>query len=209
MADHLIDEVDEALRRERLETFWKRFGQYVITGSVGILLLTVGAVLWQNRQESRHEDWTSSMVKAQTFFNKREYEKSQEPLQHAAAVAEGDLETLTRLWQAQVALKEKQRQRASTWLDEASGHTVYQEYALLLQQAATGETAKETPEVFHFTAQEEEAMRHLEEGRVDQAQAILKTLAEDAMTPQTMRERAKLVLGNLTEVSPHATANTE
>ncbi|MEQ9199179.1 MAG: tetratricopeptide repeat protein [Rhodospirillales bacterium] len=46
----LIKEVDEDLRQERLEQFWKSYGKYVIGACVAVVVAVGGNQLWKNWQ---------------------------------------------------------------------------------------------------------------------------------------------------------------
>lgn len=195
MADHLIDEVDEALRRERLETFWKRFGQYVVVGSIGILLLTVGVVVWQNHEASRRREWTSAMLDAAAGLEEKKYKKTAAALARAGESADDELAAMTQLWRAELALTQERKNDALEALEVVSSDDVYGHYASLLRLAATGEELPPKPEIFRYTALEARAARFLEDGQAGEAASVLKKLAEDATTPQSMRTRAQLLQG--------------
>lgn len=55
----IFREVDEELRRDRMQTAWRRFGPYVIGAAVGIVLLVAaneGWSWWQNTNAARSSD---------------------------------------------------------------------------------------------------------------------------------------------------------
>ncbi len=199
MADHLIDEVDEALRRERIETFWKRFGQYVVAGSVGVLLLTVGAVVWQNHRHSQNQAWTKAMLSAKTSFSEKDFDKAVAYVEEAQGTARGDLEIISGLWRAQIALKQKETKQAEGVLSSLTGDGVYSDFATLLQRTSQDKTDKEPSGTFRLSALELEAAHAMATGEKTKAQEAFKTIAEDALTPQSMRTRAQLLLAHLAD----------
>lgn len=197
MADHLIDEVDAALRRERVETFWKKFGQSVVAGSVGVLLLTVGAVIWQNHRDSEHQAWTGHMLAARNAAEKNDFAATSDALKEAETKADGNLQTLTRLWKAQIDLKNKDEEAAHAALAGVDGVGAYHDFATLIERATSTETAGKAPETFRFTDMEIEAAKKLAAGKTEEARTLLKSLTEDALTPNSLRERARLLLSGL------------
>lgn len=199
MADHLIDEIDDALRRERVETFWKRFGQYVVVGSVGVLMMTVGAVVWQNHRHSENQAWTKAMLASQASFTDKDFDKAATSVGQAAEVARGDLEVITSLWQAQIALKQKDSKKAEEILSSLAGETVYSDFALLLQHASQEKAGKDIPATFRLSALELKAAQALASGKKESAQETFKAIAEDALAPQSMRTRAQSLLAHLAE----------
>lgn len=51
--DTFIREVNEQMRRERMEGVWKRFGKFVIAGVVLVILATIAYVVWERQQAAR------------------------------------------------------------------------------------------------------------------------------------------------------------
>lgn len=51
--DTFIREVNEQMRRERMEGVWKRFGKFVIAGVVLVIVATIGYVVWERQQSAR------------------------------------------------------------------------------------------------------------------------------------------------------------
>jgi hypothetical protein len=53
--DSLIREVDEDLRRERLAQLWKRYGSWLISAAVALVLVVAGFEGWRSYQRSARE----------------------------------------------------------------------------------------------------------------------------------------------------------
>ena len=49
----IFREVEEEVRRERLEKIWKQYGDYIIAGVAAAVIAGAGFVLWQRYQENR------------------------------------------------------------------------------------------------------------------------------------------------------------
>src|SRR5688572_13878977 len=60
----IFREVDEELRRDRLENLWKRYGTLVIVAVLALVLGTAGFVAWRNWQHSRAETETAQLAEA-------------------------------------------------------------------------------------------------------------------------------------------------
>ncbi len=197
MADHLIEEVDDALRRERLETFWKRAGHYVIAGSLGVILATAGIVMWQNFADEQRQDWTSAMLSAKEQLDEKHYDEAAATLTQAEENADGPLLAITRIWQGQTATKQRQPEKAQAALKAVSGAGVYHDYGMLLEEKISNASTHDAKGVFRFTSMERRASAALQEGREAEASELLGTIAEDALAPQSMRERAALLRDGL------------
>lgn len=63
MAD-IFQEIDEAMRQERLEKLWKNYGAFIIGGIVAIILLTAGFVAWKNWQSTADRQATLKLHQA-------------------------------------------------------------------------------------------------------------------------------------------------
>ena len=59
----IFREVDEDLRRERLERLWKRYGKFVITAAVLVVVGVGGWKIWTSQQRSRH------LAEGMKFYN--------------------------------------------------------------------------------------------------------------------------------------------
>jgi hypothetical protein len=193
MSDQLISEINEDLRRENLERFWRRFGQYIVGGSVFILLLTVSAVVWQGYQERQRAAWTADLLSALALAEEGKDKAAVHTLEALRGSAQGELGDVARLWLGQMYLKREDREAARSVLKEVKTPGVYADLARVMAEedadAATG--------AFRSTAQEVRAARLLAAGDVPGAVVALKGLRDDALTPAALRERATLLLAAL------------
>ena len=63
----IFQEVDEEVRRDRLNKLWKDYGSYIIVGAVAIVLGTTAAVGWREYIEQRKEVDSDRFVAASDF----------------------------------------------------------------------------------------------------------------------------------------------
>ena len=57
----IFREIDEDLRRDRMEDIWKRYGKYIVTGAGVIIVATAGWVAWQEYQQRNNVNITAQM----------------------------------------------------------------------------------------------------------------------------------------------------
>ncbi len=203
MVDHLIDEVDDALRRERIETFWRNFGRYIVTASVLIILTTIGVVAWQSHKADKQREWTSALLTAQQHITAADWDKAHDVLSSLTEDASGEIGTLAYIWKAQVEMQQGNEEQARATLgqaDLAPGHNAYQDLGLLYEQALGGESVKN--ETFHYTQQELELVSK----GLDNAGADINALLNDPNLPRSMRERLELL--KIDETTPVAADET-
>ena len=63
MAD-VFREVDEALREDRAQRIWKRYGTLIIGGAAAIIIATAGFVFWRNYQADQDAQFTAALTAA-------------------------------------------------------------------------------------------------------------------------------------------------
>lgn len=195
MADPLIEEINDAIRRDRMEQFWRRTGHYIIGGSLGVLLATIGVVVWQNHLAGARQEWAGDIRTAQVQLEAKDFAGADAALKEARSNADGELLAITRLWEAHAALKQKQPENALLALKDTSGTSPYHAFAQLLERYYSREPGGEAPAIFRFTAMEQDAIRLWEAGKKPEAQALFQSIAKDALAPASMRERATLLMG--------------
>jgi len=80
--DGLLREVEEELRRERLEKIWKEYGTYVIAAAVAVVLAVMGYKYWESQRiasayesGSRYEEALGLLAEKKTGSAEAEFEK--------------------------------------------------------------------------------------------------------------------------------------
>ena len=63
MAD-IFQEVDEALQKERMEAFWRRWGPWLIAGAVAIVFITAAVVFYKDKRAQALTEATSKLMQA-------------------------------------------------------------------------------------------------------------------------------------------------
>lgn len=64
MSDELIHDVEEAVRQENIQKFWKENGSFIIGLCLAVILVTGGISLWRDWQTKTNEENTAAMVMA-------------------------------------------------------------------------------------------------------------------------------------------------
>ena len=216
----IFDEVDEELRAERAQQLFKRYGG-VIFGAA--LLIVVAAAAWQGwrwyqarQDQAAAVQYLTAMTLADATaagtsaanraaaiaaFDKLtatapEGYRTLARLRDAALKADaGDLTGATALWDqvaADNAADPLLRDLASLLWAE---HQIDHGDPALLESRLKVLTAPDN--VWHALAEEQLALLDLRQGKVDQARATLRRLAQDITAPNGGRGRAGALLGRL------------
>ena len=64
----IFREVDEELRRERMEALWKRYGGFVLAGAIAIVIAVAGREGWNHWQTQKAEDAGLRLVAAEKLI---------------------------------------------------------------------------------------------------------------------------------------------
>jgi len=202
----IFQEVDEDLRRDRMERVFKRYGGYFVAIAVLLVAGTAGFNLWRNWQQSQRESATAALVSAVSQARTAP-EKGVEALSAFAAQAgQPDLKAIARFDAAAAKAGTGDKAAAAQMYDAIAADTavkpVYRDLATLLSvmhQMEKGEpgplqarlqplTADASP--WRFSAREMTAVLAARAGDKDRARTLFQQLADDSAAPAGVRSRA-------------------
>lgn len=207
----IFQEVDEDLRRDRMEALWKRYGRYLVGAAAAIVLVTAGWVGWRDWQAGRRAAEGGRFMAA---LEQMKQGRNAEAAEAFAALAEqgGGIAALARLRQASAliaakdvagAIKVLDMVAADTSADEALRNFARLQAAMqLLDSAPLAEIEQRLAAVAQFAAarplaRELEALAKLKAGDAASAKSLLTGLADDAEAPAGVRARAAELLAAL------------
>ena len=95
--NELLREISEDIKREKLRAWWKNFGRTVVTVSLGVVLLTVGVVLWQQHQQKQYMQATDAMLVADRMEKQGKFDDAATRFQAIAKETRGDFSALARI----------------------------------------------------------------------------------------------------------------
>lgn len=207
--DILMREVDDEVRRERLQHFWKTFGTYVVGASVLIVLTTVGIVGWQSYKKSHDAKLTSQLLAAQQAEMQKKPEEAESILKAVIAAKDDSLSPFAEIRLRELYLREgkaAEAQELNMSIMRYHGDTdTFGWFAQML--GADPKKLKDldtSDNPFRATSRELLAVNYLKEKNYAEAAELLKAIRNDAETPPTMKERADTLLSTIpaTETKP-------
>ncbi|HYH21431.1 MAG TPA: tetratricopeptide repeat protein [Azospirillum sp.] len=202
----IFQEVDEDLRRDRMERVFKRYGGVFVAIAVLLVAGTAGFNLWRNWQQSQREAATAALVtavgQAQTAP-----EKGVEALAaFAAQTSQPDLKAIARFDAAAVKAGTGDKVAAVAIYDSIAADTavklVYRDLATLLSvmhQMEKGDPAALQARLqplmadtspWRFSAREMTAVLAARAGDKERARTLFQQLADDSAAPAGVRSRA-------------------
>lgn len=201
----IFHEVEEEVRQERLQQWWKKYGDYVIAGVSVVVIGVAGYKLWQ-------------------YYDQRERVKASSEYQAAMQISQAGQNDLAAQSYAQIAKKAPSGYALIAQLSQAdellaSGRTndAVALYTKLMDndKAGLGQVARmraawaqadklsteqlktllaplnDGKSQWRFMAQELLAYRAMHDGRTAESLAAYKTLAADKDAPASLRQRAE------------------
>ncbi|HYD30216.1 MAG TPA: tetratricopeptide repeat protein [Azospirillaceae bacterium] len=199
----IFREIDEDLRRDRMERVWKRYGGILLAGAITIVAATGGWVAWDRWQTQRQSETTQRLV---TALATEDTAARLNDLSAFAAQAPTGPATLARLYEAGLRAQQGDAKAAIALYDQvaADGATegVWRDLATLLSvmhQVGSGDAvalqARITPlsadaNPWRHSAREVMALLALQAGDTARARTLFQQLADDADAPAGVRGRA-------------------
>jgi hypothetical protein len=211
-SETFIREVDENLRRDRAEDFFRRYGKWVIVAVVLLLAAAGGYLWWQSRQQANtaaQSEQLAAVIQDVTSGNARNADARLAQI----AVQGGDYGTLAQMTQGALALQNGDRAKALAAYQAVAGNDDHpqaiRDAALLRQTALEFDTMKPEAVIARLqpyvqpgnpwfgTAGEMTAMAMLKQNRRTEAGRLFGQLAADKALPSSLRSRAVQIAGTL------------
>lgn len=213
--ENLLREIQEDLRRERLEKLWQRYGSVLIGAALAIVVAVAAYQAWKAWELSRREAHSEAFIKAE----ERAANDSVAAAEAFSAIADqgrSGLAVLAGFRQAALlADAGKLEDAAAEYAALAArvDHPLYRDLARLrwvsarlisdpaaAEDARLGEalatlTGETNP--WRFSAREIIAAIALRKGDVEQAREVFGKLQADVETPQGIRSRASEMMARL------------
>jgi len=201
----IFREVDEDLRRDRMERLYKRYGGVVLAAALAIVAGTGAYTAWRNWQQSQHQQETAALTAALSQAGQGA-EKGVEALAAFAGKADPGMAGLAQLNAAALLTREGKTAEAVAVYDKLAANgsvgPVYRDLASLLSvmhQLGSGDpaqlrarlqplTAESSP--WRFSAREMSAVLAARAGDKDKARTLFQQLADDSQAPAGVRSRA-------------------
>lgn len=211
--DTLIREVEEELRRERLQEIWNRYGTYVLLGAVAVVAAVGGGRFYQDRQAAAAAAAGSAFEKAVTLIEKSKPDEARAAFEELARNGPSGYAALARLQLAAAYAKAGDKTKATETYtaladDKRTDATLRSLAALHLSMSKVGDGAFTEVEnrlndlaadtsPWKSNARELIAVAQLKAGKVDKARAELEQILADQTAAASVRERAQILLAEI------------
>ena len=208
-----LREVDENLRRDRMETFAKAYGKWIVAGVILLLAAVGGWLYWQNQQRERAAAQSEELMSIYTDIGAGKTEQAQRRLQPLESADNDIVRALALLTEAAIALDSNDRTAAlSNYRALAADEDLpqaYRDLGLIRTTALEFDTIKPEEVIARLeplarpgnpwfgTAGEMTAMAYLKQGQAERAGRLFAAIAKDPQVPETIRNRSVQIAGTL------------
>ena len=209
----IFREIDEDMRRDRLEAVWRRYGSYIIAAAVAVVVATGAYVGWQRYAESARTERAAVFVGAMDLLARQD--AGAEAALTSIASEGGGYAALARLQQAAQMAKAGDVAGAIEIYEAMAGdgslEAPFRDLALILIGLRSVDTAEpaaltarlaplaEDGQPWRHSARELLALLAQRAGDTAKARELLNRLVDDQEAPQGARRRATELLQGLPE----------
>lgn len=209
----IFDEVDEEVRRERMQAAAKRYGPFVGGGVAVLIAIVAGITIWRGHELSSREDAGAAFLAA-ARAQEAEPTAGQATFADLASEGPAGYPVVARFKQAEVLAAAGDRAGAVAALNGVDGLETPDRYKELARLLAIGlrsydesadtllplvEPLAAAGRPWRTLAAEQAAMLEIKLGRLDAARTRLQALSTDLAAPNGVRERASAALTALPE----------
>ncbi len=208
--DNVFREVDEELRRERLEKLWEKYGTIIIGAIVLLILGVAGSIWWQNQQVSKRQAAGDQYIQALRDVAKDDTDKADDKFKALIENSPKGYEIMSRLHLAANLASKGQTGEAEILYKKVtlnpSADKILRDYAKLnlailkLENASYEETSKSLGEftkpgaIWQNTASEVVALAAFKEGKYDLAKTGFTDILTNKSTPSALKRRAQIMI---------------
>lgn len=208
-----LREVDEELRRDELQSLWKRFGRWAIGAVVLVLAAWGGWIFWQDRQTKAAGIEGEQMSKALDDLQSGDQPAAEAALKTLSSSKQEGYRASALMTQASLALQKGDAKGAATKFGAVAADTSiaqpWRDAALVRQTAAEFDSLKPEQVVTQLkglavkgspwfgSAGEMVAIAYLKMGKPELAGKLFADIGKDETVPESIRSRAVQMAGSL------------
>jgi hypothetical protein len=212
--DSFIREVNEELRSDQMKGAWRRFGRYLITIAVLIVLGTVGYKVYQYWDDNQSSGTGDQFIAAMKLADANKNDEAIAALDKLEKEGHGAYPVLARLRAATVLSQKGDTAGAVAALDvigkDATAPEAIRDAAkmragwLLIETGTYEQVSAHVEEMavptnaFRHSAREALGLAAYKAGNMTQARQWFQAIADDAQSPRNVANRAQMMLDNIT-----------
>jgi hypothetical protein len=200
----IFREVEEEVRRERLEKLWKEYGDYIIAGAALIVIAVAGLQLWRHYEDGQRLKASDAYQVAEQAFENNSPQIAEAAFAQLAKEAPGGYASVARLQEADALLASGRKDDAIALYKQIAGadDPVLGAVARLRAAWAIADTTSKSDietllapltdptSPWHYAAREVLAYEDYRTGQLKQAAGEYEKLGADTNAPSGVRQRS-------------------
>ena len=213
ISDTFVREVDETLRRDRVEDFFKKNGRWLAAAVVLFLVASGGFIWWKQHQQKQNEARVEKLAQAYTDIASGKVAQAPEQFDELSKDGSKAVRATAMFARAAVALQQGDPKQATGIYQSIAGDSgfpkPYRDAALIRQTSLQFDQLQpqevitrlqplaKPGEPWFGTAGEMTALALIKQNKKQEAGRLFFAIAKDPGVPQTIRARAVQVAGSL------------
>ena len=212
----LLQEVDEAVRKDRLDTIMQRYGRWIIAGLLAALLAFGGYLFWDHRQDVARGEQAEELIAAFEKLATNQPRAATAELQKIATEGGPAYRAAAQMQEANIKAQAGDLKGAAALMAKVAADTkldqALRDLALIRQTAFEYDTlkpeaviarmkpmvdAKDPASSWFASAAELSATAHYQLGQFDQAGALYGRIAKLPDVPRSLQSRSVQMAGML------------
>ena len=212
----LLQEVDEAVRKDRLDTIMQRYGRWIIGGVIAALLAFGGYLFWNHRQDAARGEQAEQLIAAFEKIGANQPRAATTDLQKLAAEGDPAYRAVAQMQEANIKAQAGDLKAAAALMAKVAADTkldqALRDLALIRQTAFEYDTlkpevviarmkpmvdAKDPASSWFASAAELSATAHYQLGQFDQAGALYGRIAKLPDVTKSLQSRSVQMAGML------------
>ena len=133
MADHMIQDVDDALRADKFHEFWRQYRMLFLSIAVALILGTALHGVWQHQREIKGGEMLARLSANEKLLVENKAVEAAQGFGAIAKDASGEFKDLALVWQARALIAADKKEEAVSALKAAvsDGHNLWTDIACL------------------------------------------------------------------------------
>jgi hypothetical protein len=212
----LLQEVDEAVRKDRLDTIMQRYGRWIIGGVLAALLAFGGYLFWSHRQDAARGEQAEELIAAFEKLSSNQPRAATAELEKLVAEGDPAYRAVAQMQEANIKAQTGDLKAAAALMAKVAADTkldqALRDLALIRQTAFEYDTlkpevviarmkpmvdAKDPASSWFASAAELSATAHYQLGQFDQAGALYGRIAKLPDVSKSLQSRSVQMAGML------------
>lgn len=201
-----LEEVDDAVRRDDLESWWKRWGTWILGAAVAIVVAVAGNVGWKRYDAAQRAEAGAAYTASVNKASANDVAGARADLEKQAQGAREPYKSLARLMLAELAETPEKQAEQLAMVGPTLGSTELADLATVMAAFRSFDSGKADEMIarleplagdkrpFRVSVRELQAMAAVNKGDIKKARELWTEIVKDPEAPQGAQQRATAMI---------------